>query len=668
MDPKMDSGMEKCGYRSVEEAIETGAAPIPLSLDRTLDVQRCIDVMDHLMACEATWHRGHSLAQTVFSCIYLLKMERTSSHALLHSYCRVFRATCNMVVSAVSDARTHEEEDLFALSYGLPLKEQGDEKCLSILNSVEETLSRQLRACRAPSSKKKFSEDVDSLQPIVELEEGFCKALLCRLRFRKHFYHVLTCMRKSQGRGLELARKHIAACLSELSLILSSVDFLRLSAKRFQQDEPNCLTTASGYKPIGFAANLNSKLMAPAPPRSIKLLSWNETISYFEKLLHDLDTICSCPMELSLEGILHFVVQFQKCQPDLVSRSLLQLLLIQDMKLYGRHSFSDVIIQSLPVPEDLKVQELHKGFQNAEFFTQLGQFLVYFLKVVCTNSAWQRRKLGKMLQEWSAISIQLELAFSAGQGEMTTSSTNQNLYAKTLNHLLIWTEEQTYWIASRFLMLGFELDLYSPCEYCMVYWYMYVVFINRLEKMQLRLSASHSNAPRSVKKRRDLPKDAASEFPPSLFLLQCYICLAEGTAMMLAALSSTVNRAFQAPNIFNTEQERFIQHFDLLQRAHLPDGVTYQLYRESIAHAHISNIGKYSQYFVDVQKIVAVLKAKLGEGASKFAELQQIEQVAEHNRIALGIIDKLGPSDPSLRVTLEFDCHPCFGVATIKRH
>lgn len=135
MDPKMDSGVENSGYCSIEEAIENGAAPIPLSLDRMVDVQRTIDVMDHLLACEvlsvvlyyklfagrckilcfqhllcwqATWHKGHSLAQTVFSCIYLLRIERTSSHSLLHSYCRITRATCNAIISAVADARTHE--------------------------------------------------------------------------------------------------------------------------------------------------------------------------------------------------------------------------------------------------------------------------------------------------------------------------------------------------------------------------------------------------------------------------------------------------------------------------------------------------------------------------------------------------------------------------------
>lgn len=182
MDPKMDSGIV-CKYYSIDEAIENGAAPVPISINKTVDVQCTIDIMDHLLACEATWHKGHSLAQTVFSCIYLLRPDRTSSHALLHSYCRVIRATCKAVISVVSDARTHEEDDLFTMAYGLPLDGDGDEKCLSLLNAVEETISRQLRACKAPSSRRRVLEDMEPLQTNLDLEEGYCKALLCRLRF-----------------------------------------------------------------------------------------------------------------------------------------------------------------------------------------------------------------------------------------------------------------------------------------------------------------------------------------------------------------------------------------------------------------------------------------------------------------------------------------------------
>jgi hypothetical protein len=69
----------------------------------------------------------------------------------------------------------------------------------------------------------------------------------------------------------------------------------------------------------------------------------------------------------------------------------------------------------------------------------------------------------------------------------------QNMCMRVSKQLLIWTQEQAYWVASRFLILGFELDLYSPSEYCMVYWYMYVVFTKLIEKIQLRVLASSEN-------------------------------------------------------------------------------------------------------------------------------------------------------------------------------
>ncbi|XAR56063.1 hypothetical protein NMG60_11036366 [Bertholletia excelsa] len=324
MDPKMDSGIVS-RYNSVDEAIENGAAPVPLSLDRTVDIQCTIDIMDHLLACEATWHKGHSLAQTVFSCIYLLRPDRTTSHVLLHSYCRVIRATCNAVVSVVSAARTNEEEDLFIMTYGLPLKGDGDEKCLSMLHAVEETISRQLRACKASLSKKRVVEDIEPLQMNPDLEEGYCKALLCRIRFRKHFYHALLSMRRPQGRGLELARKHISSCLTELDSILTSAEFLKCNACGTCKDVLEDRTTASGCQPIGFDASLNCRLFAPTPPRAIKILSWIKAVEYFQKLLHDLDIICSYSLYPLLESVLRFVVEFQKFQPDLVARAYLQM-------------------------------------------------------------------------------------------------------------------------------------------------------------------------------------------------------------------------------------------------------------------------------------------------------------------------------------------------------
>lgn len=42
----------------------------------------------------------------------------------------------------------------------------------------------------------------------------------------------------------------------------------------------------------------------------------------------------------------------------------------------------------------------------------------------------------------------------------------------TDNVIMAWAAEQTCWIVTHFLMLGFQLDLYAPSEYCMLYWYL----------------------------------------------------------------------------------------------------------------------------------------------------------------------------------------------------
>ncbi|XP_018826790.1 N-alpha-acetyltransferase 35, NatC auxiliary subunit isoform X1 [Juglans regia] len=662
MDPKMDSGIV-CKYYSVDEAIENGAAPVPISFDKTVDVQRTIDIMDHLLACEATWHKGHSLAQTVFSCIYLLRPDRTSSHALLHSYCRVIRATCKAVISVVSDARTHEEEDLFTMAYGLPLDGDGDEKCLSLLNAVEETTSRQLRACKAQSSRRRVLEDIEPLQTNLDLEEGYCKALLCRLRFRKHFYHVLTSMRRPQGRGLELARKHISSCILELECILKSSEFLRSSACGSCEDVLDDSTTGSGCQPVGFDASLNSRLSAPTPPRAIKILSWKKAIEYFVKLLHDLDILCSYSLDPLLEGVLQFLVQFQKSQPDLVARSHLQLLLLQDGKLYGRDSIFAVITRAAALPEVTKNHNIQKN----EYIVQLGQLVINMLKILCTNAAWQRRKLGKMLQDWRVIYVQLELVFRKDFGEVSSIPDDENICVKIFQHILLWVEEQTYWIASRFLILGFELELYSPSEYCMVYWYIYVVLIKLAEKTHLKMATRNDTSKRKAKKKRDSLKDMGREYriPPAVLFVQCQMFLVEGLTMLLAALANE-HMIVQSPSPFNTEQERFIQHFELLQKACVPDHISYPSFKESTAYARFSTLVMYN-YFKDAQRIAKEAKSSFANDPEKLAELRKIEQVAEHNSIALNVICRVGALDRTLKVSFEFGHHPYFATAVVKR-
>ncbi|PIM99375.1 Glucose-repressible protein [Handroanthus impetiginosus] len=550
------------------------------------------------------------------------------------------------------------------MAYGLPLKADGDEKCLSILHAVEETVSRQLKACKAPLSKRRVIEDIEPLQTNLNLEEGFCRAVLCRLRFRKHFYHVLTCMRRPQGKGLELAKKHILSCLSELDSMLKSEELLRQNcACGTLENGVEDKTTASGCQPIGFDSMLNSRSAAPTPPRAIKLLSWKKAVNYFQKLLHDLEIICSYSLDPVYENALRFVVDFQKFQPDLVARAYIQLLLVQNGKLYGRETMFAVICKAALLPEGAKNHDIQKN----ETVAQLGQLLITLLRILCTNTAWQRRKLGKILQDWRIIYVQLELAFRKEFGDITSTSIEQNVCLKICKHILVWVEEQTYWIALRFLLLGFELELYSTSEYCMVYWYIYVILIKLAEKTHLKIMLGSDSSRRKSRKKRDFVKDVGKDYqiPPAVLLLQCYIYVAEGLMMMLASLRNE-NKSFLCVGPFNSEHERFIQHFELLQKACLPDLASYFSFRETTAHARFSTLSMYN-CFKDAQRVAKELRGNFSNNPEKLAELRQIEQVAEHNSVALNLLSRLGALEPSLKISFEFTHHQHFAVAVVKR-
>ena len=67
--PKMDVGLLQ-KPKSLDELIAEGVAPTELSVGQR------VAVMNRLFEMEATWQAGGSLAQTVFSCLYLLRPER----------------------------------------------------------------------------------------------------------------------------------------------------------------------------------------------------------------------------------------------------------------------------------------------------------------------------------------------------------------------------------------------------------------------------------------------------------------------------------------------------------------------------------------------------------------------------------------------------------------
>jgi hypothetical protein len=72
-------------------------------------------------------------------------------------------------------------------------------------------------------------------------------------------------------------------------------------------------------------------------------------------------------------------------------------------------------------------------------------------------------------------------------------------------------------------------------------------------------------------------------------------------------------------------------------------------------------------YFKDAQKIAKEVKSSFLNDPDRLAELCILEQVAEHNSVALNVISRVGALDPSLKVSFKFIHHPCFATVVVKR-
>ncbi|KAI5083208.1 hypothetical protein GOP47_0002951 [Adiantum capillus-veneris] len=656
MDPKMDAGMAGSGVITLEDAIDSGKAPV------NINIPELVDVMDHLLACEASWHRGHSLAQTVFSCLYLLNLDRTSSNALLYSYCRTVRAVCSMIRTAISTVLSNEEEDLFTLAFGLPLEAEGDGKCLSALHAVDEVVTRKLKGSKGLMAKKQPAEEMEPLQDDPTLEEGYCQAVLCRLRFRKAFYHVVANMNKAQGRGLEMARKHIAVALLELKSVQKSTEFLsRCEVERVSQIEK---TTASGRQAVGFDPKVNRRVSAPTPPRSISLLSWEETLNYFIKLLEDLETITSFSTNLSLDELFQTLVDFQKREPDLVPRAFLQLLLTQDGKLFGRDNMCHVLHRTFSLPESVN----NEVFHSDNFVSKSGQLTLYLVRVLCTNMSWQHRKLGKLLSEWGVLLQQGDTLFDSLMHKTLGSLEDKELWESVI---MGWTAEQTCWISTHLLMLGFQLHLYAPAEYCMIYWYLDHALLTELHYKQLK----ERKHPTSVElKERKHSTNVETQDAIGSHRRHHILC---SLSWMIAALTADRKFSEKSQTIFNTEQERFIQRFDLFQKVPIPQPLSYVHYKKFTSQRNIPIKEQYfwsSQYFMTLQQHLQDLGHCLAKSTtiSPFSRLQrtreinQLKHVASRNLIVLKIVDDAEPGD-NLMVSFDFPQHPFFAVASVKK-
>lgn len=315
MDPKMDSGMicnrvQRKVY-NLEQGIENGRIKI-----ENIDDEEKIGIIDDTFACLVTWLEGHSLAQTVFTNLYLQnppiikdKTIRTLSYVTLR--------LVEIIRGIIVDSGVFEEEDFQAMTYNYRLDwDIPDVRLVSWMKEIEEESSKSVKSLRREVEEMtkggERGEEVGVRVEEVNRKIALKNGLGSRARFIRSFHLLLLDFSKprrdSQTKIITFpddTTRHLDHCSQSLASWFQTV---HLGVKAPSSRESNCDKNSSpsgkvtseekvtssdlsesraDYPTIsGFDPLINQRLLPPTFPRYAEIRSRRETVEYLVKLVN----------------------------------------------------------------------------------------------------------------------------------------------------------------------------------------------------------------------------------------------------------------------------------------------------------------------------------------------------------------------------------------------
>lgn len=157
MDPKMDAGMRCNKNKTPPLTLETAVASGKLKMDN-LSYAELIGVIDSILACFVSWLEGHSLAQTVYTCLYMHDINAIEDPSL-KAFCFGLNNTMKLVKEIILAAAVYEEEDFQPMIFPHPLIEISNDAVYSILKQAEDSLIK--------ATKSTTDDQADLMQAVI---------------------------------------------------------------------------------------------------------------------------------------------------------------------------------------------------------------------------------------------------------------------------------------------------------------------------------------------------------------------------------------------------------------------------------------------------------------------------------------------------------------------
>uniref|UniRef100_A0A0B7AAS0 Protein MAK10 homolog n=1 Tax=Arion vulgaris TaxID=1028688 RepID=A0A0B7AAS0_9EUPU len=657
MDPKMDAGMLcnqiKRKVRNLEQSIEDGIVKVS-----NLDHAEIIGIMDASLACLVTWIEGHSLAQTVFTNLYLHNPYIMEDRCL-KAFCIAMLKIVDHIRERINRAGTVEEEDFQPMSYGFKMAgDVSEARALGMIKEVEEELGRLCKNTRSKAGETR-TED-------LELKHQRVTAVHTRLRFYKLFYSVLISFAKEKCEGLPLAQKQ----LSQIAEIMPSI----IATVHLGIQEESTPASKNDYPTIvGFEPLINQRLLPPTFPRYTVIKSRVDSLNYITTLVKKLQNIAAIPELGSLHCIFEAFMDFSKSSPCVLSRSLLQLMLLPpNRRVFGTQSVVDALketIRGFIAPPGLSPKSsIYNHPQAKEYvdalLTRSARPFCTLFQITGHNRARQRDKWAHILEDLSNLQEEADKVDAYLHTLLVKTERNRN-------HLACfgtWVLYHTLTAMINYTLSGFELELYAVFEYHYVYWYLYellyawlVSTLHRADSFLIEADSAPDLSQKGRSSKKNKKKKRTKTLTRELTLAQAYQQMFCG--YYKAVVGFQLCGKLREPRFrFDNEEVRYSHRFAPFAAIVTPPMVHYAQYKDMSDLRRYDPLPTTQEMFGSACKCFCQAKELLESITPQTDEIQTIIKNAKTNFVVMKLVvgghkeDSLDPPE------FDFSQHKIFPV------
>jgi len=682
MDPKMDAGM-LCNQgvrkiQSFEHGIETGQVKVA-----GFEKEELCEIMDATLCCLVTWLEGHSTAQTLFTNVYLHNPYLIEDVALKAFSIGILRLI-DLIRDIVNKAAAYEEEDFQPLTYGFKLApDVTDVRAAGMLKEAEDELQRRIRNVRAKSNESGSGSEED-----VKMEFDRVAAISARVKFLRHFILTLIALTKEKCTGVAEAQRHMALLRETLVGVVTTKPVSK-SPSPSNDDDVNDKKPSDYPQVMGFEQLITQRLLPPTFPRYSKIKSWQETVTSLENLLDRLVRGTQALSLTNLHQLIDFFAQFSKTSPCVLSRSVLQLLVIPpSRRLFGTTAMSDALRDTLktfiqapifnnkcPLATLPHVKEVLDSYM-----TRAGYSLVSLLLLSGHNRARQRDKWAMALEELGALQEESEKLDQFLQTQWIKHVPGKPFFAS----FTTWNVYHVICAMIAYVESGFELELYAVHEYPYILWYLgeflygwLLSTLNRADNYMTQNMAYCEELQKTSKSNKKNKKNKNKRTRPygrELMYLQANQNLILGTYK--AVLAFQLEERHPQPNYeFDSEEVRFNRRFSPFACIATPPAIPYVQYKEITSFdrtcppTHLDLYNYAAKHFSQAKTMYEGLQTGEIPPApgmpADLPELDHLLKIAKTNFVVMKLLLGGHKADVKARPEYDFSCHKIYPIIKV---